>query len=250
MIEVVLVDDEKDSTETLDILLKKNFPDIKVVGKFNEPLIAVEFLRKNHFDLLFLDIEMPAMNGFDLLKEIQKDDFEVVFVTAYDHFALRAFKYSAFDYLLKPVETEDLIGCVAKYEEKKQQLKARLEHLQKMVKQNGIAIDKIAVPTSQGLEFIEIKDIIRCESDGNYTRIFFINQPFMLVSRTLKDFDELLEELNFLRVHQSHLINLKYLKKYIKSEGGYVEMQDGTQITVSRNRKDELLNKLNFLTFH
>lgn len=245
-----MVDDEKDSTETLDILLKNNFPDIKVIGKFNEPLSAIEFLQKNHFDLIFLDIEMPNMNGFDLLQELQKDDFEVVFITAYDQFAIKAFKYSAFDYLLKPVETEDLNACLAKYKEKTLQLKTRLEHLQKMVKQTGAGIDKIAVPTSQGLEFIEIKDIIRCESDGNYTRIFFINAPSMLVSRTLKDFDELLESLNFVRVHQSHLINLKYLKKYIKSEGGYIEMQDGTQITVSRNRKDELLNKLNFLTFN
>ncbi len=250
MIDAVLVDDEKDSTETLDILLKANFPDIQVVGKFNQPLVALEFLQKNHFDLLFLDIEMPNMNGFDLLREIPKDDFEVVFVTAYDQFAVKAFKYSAFDYLLKPVEVEDLLACIAKYQDEKLQLKARLEHLQKMVKQTGAMIDKIAVPTSHGFEFIEIKDIIRCESDGNYTRIFFTNQPPMLVSRTLKDFDEILEDLNFVRVHQSHLINLKYLRKYVRSEGGYLEMHDGTQITVSRSRKDELINKLNFLTFN
>lgn len=250
MIEVVLIDDEKDSTETLDILLKVNFPGIQVIAKFNEPQSALEFLQKNQFDLLFLDIEMPTMNGFDLLKEVQKDDFEVVFVTAYDQFALKAFKYSAFDYLLKPVDLEDLTTCIAKYEEKKMQLKARLEHLQKMVRQTDSGIDKIAVPTSQGFEFIEIKDIIRCESDGNYTRIFFVNQPPMLVSRTLKDFDELLEDMNFVRVHQSHLISLKYLRKYVKSEGGYIEMHDGTQITVSRSRKDELMNKLKFRTFN
>ncbi|RYU95026.1 LytR/AlgR family response regulator transcription factor [Emticicia agri] len=249
MIDAVLVDDEKDSTETLDILLKNNFPDIRVVGKFNDSLSAIEFLQKNHFDLLFLDIEMPGMNGFDLLQEIQKDDFEVVFVTAYDQFALKAFRYSAFDYLLKPVEIEDLASCIAKYQEEKLQLKSRLEYLQRMIKHTGTSIEKIAVPTSQGFEFIEIKDIIRCESDGNYTRIFLSNQPVILVSRTLKDFEELLEEMNFVRVHQSHLINLKYLRKYIKSEGGYIEMQDGTQITVSRSRKDELINKLNFLTF-
>lgn len=249
MIDVVLVDDEKDSTETLDILLKANFPDIRVIGKFNDPLCALDFLQKNHFDLLFLDIEMPSMNGFDLVREIQKDDFEVVFITAYGQFAIKAFRYSAFDYLLKPVEVEDLVACLTKYAEKKVQVKARLEYLQKMVKQTGIAIEKIAVPTSQGFEFIEIKDIIRCESDGNYTRLFFTTQPSMLVSRTLKDFDDLLEEMNFIRVHQSHLINLKYIKKYVRSEGGYIEMQDGTQITVSRSRKDELMNKLNFLTF-
>lgn len=249
MIETVLVDDEKDSTETLDILLKANFPDIRVIAKFNDPLLALEFLQKNHFDLLFLDIEMPSINGFDLVREIQKDDFEVVFVTAYDQFAVKAFRYSAFDYLLKPVEVEDLAACLAKYTEKKVQIKARLEYLQKMVKQSGIAIEKIAVPTSQGFEFIEIKDIIRCESDGNYTRLFLTNQPSMLVSRTLKDFDDLLEEMNFVRVHQSHLINLKYIKRYVRSEGGYIEMLDGTQITVSRSRKDELMNRLNFLTF-
>ncbi|GAB3505847.1 LytR/AlgR family response regulator transcription factor [Emticicia fontis] len=249
MIEVVLVDDEKDSTETLDILLKTNFPEIRVIRKFNEPTSAIEFLQKNHFDLLFLDIEMPTMNGFDLLQEIEKDDFEVVFVTAYDHFAVKAFKYSAFDYLLKPVESEDLKACIAKYQEKKYQIKSRLEHLQKMVRQTGVAIEKIAVPTYQGFEFIEIKDVIRCESDGNYTRIFFNDHSSMIVSRTLKDFDELLEDMNFLRVHQSHLVNLKYLKKYVRSDGGYIEMQDGTQITVARSRKDEIMNKLNFLIF-
>ena len=247
----ILVDDELHCTESLNILLHSYCPGVEVVAKFNRPEEALPRLSQGDFDVLFLDIEMPVYNGFELLNRIPHKNFDVVFTTAYDQFAVKAFKYSAFDYLLKPIDPEELQGCIRKLSEKKRQddLEEQLSFLRSMLVREQQVPQKIALPTTQGVEYVEIVDIIRCESDSNYTRIYQGGTNPTLICRTLKEVEELLEGANFARIHHSHLINLDHLRKYLRSDGGYVVMSDGSEITVSRSRKDVLNTLLKVRSF-
>jgi len=247
----ILVDDELHCTESLDILLRSYCPGVQVLAKFNRSEAALPRLSEGDFDVVFLDIEMPVYNGFELLNRLSNKNFDVVFTTAYDQFAVKAFKYSAFDYLLKPIDAEELQECVGKLSEKKRQndLEGQLGFLRSMLVREQQVPQKIALPTTQGIEYVEIAEIIRCESDSNYTRIFQAGTPPTLICRTLKEVEELLEGANFARVHHSHLINLDHLRKYLRSDGGYVVMSDGSEITVSRSRKDVLNTMLKVRSF-
>ncbi|GAB2782085.1 LytTR family DNA-binding domain-containing protein [Rhabdobacter roseus] len=251
MMKAILVDDEKHCTESLDILLKAYCPAVEVVGKYNRAEEALEAIGRNSFDVLFLDIEMPVYNGFELLNRVAKQNFDVVFTTAYDQFAVKAFKYSAFDYLLKPIDADELVKCVEKLSEKKSQsdVQSQLSFLRSILDRDRFQPQKIALPTTVGVEYVEIADIVRCESDSNYTRIFLNNQNPILICRTLKEVEELLENSNFARIHHSHLISLDHLRKYVRSDGGYVIMSDGSELTVSRSRKDVLNNLLKVRSF-
>lgn len=247
----ILVDDEVHCTESLDILLRSYCPGVEVIGKFNRPEEALEVLNETELDVLFLDIEMPVYNGFDLLNRIKSKAFDVVFTTAYDQFAVKAFRYSAFDYLLKPIDADELRECVSKLSEKKRQnnLDNQLTMLRNMLSWGQQTSQKMALPTTQGLEYVDISKIVRCESDSNYTRIYQNDTAPTLICRTLKEVEELLEGANFARIHHSHLINLDHLRRYVRSDGGYVVMSDGSEITVSRSRKDVLNNMMKVLAF-
>lgn len=246
MIRTVIIDDEPHATKSLEILLSEDCPQVQVIASFNHPAEALIFLRSNQIDLVFLDIDMPFMNGFELLNRLAPISFDIIFVTAYDQYAIKAFKFSAFDYLLKPVDEVELINSVRKFENKskKNTQNGNLEHLLEVFKSGQTSVKRIALPTLEGFEFIEVEKIIRCESDSNYTKIFLQNLPMMLVSRTLKEIEETLSDLPFIRVHNSHIIAKNHVKKYVKADGGYILMVDNAEIPISRARKEDVINEL------
>ncbi len=237
----VIVDDEKHCSATLKYEIERNIPELEVAAVFQNPLEALEAIPTMELDLLFLDIEMPHLNGFELLQKLGKIEFGVIFTTAYDEFALRAFKHSAVDYLLKPVSSDDLKQAVEKYKEagmgsvSEMQLQILFNRLE------GKVFSKIALPSSEGLDFVGPESIMHCESQSNYTKVFFKERKRILVSRTLKEIEEMLDGNGFFRVHHSHIVNLNYISKYVKGSGGYLVMDDGTQIPVSRSRKESLM---------
>jgi two-component system LytT family response regulator len=243
MINSIILDDEQHCLETLKWQLEKYAPNVKVLQIFNSPTEALEYVNNNPINLIFLDIEMPVLNGFEFLNKINNIQFDVIFTTAYDEFAVKAFKASAIDYLLKPIDKQDLINAIAKVENKRALniSGTQLEILNDSYKSNLSIKDKIALPTQEGLHFIKIKDIVCCISDSNYTYIHLTNQSSILVSRTLKEIESILSEQGFLRIHNSNLINLEQIKKYVRGDGGYIVMEDGRELSVSRSRKDTLL---------
>lgn len=245
MIQAVLIDDEHLAVETLALQLQKYCPTVQIIAKLTDSVEAFSFLKSHLVDLVFLDIEMPYLNGFDLLNKLSPIPFDVIFTTAYDQFAIRAFKYSAFDYLLKPIDEHELSATVAKYVRLKDRtiVNRQLDQLLHY-KAHPELIDKIALPTFEGLEFVEIKHIIRCKAASNYTELYFTDAPMMLVCRTLKEIEELLGHVVFLRVHHSHLVNKNHVRKFIKTDGGMIRLSDGSEVPISRGRKEEIIGQI------
>lgn len=236
----ILVDDEKNALEMLEWTLKQNCPDVEVIAMCESPIEAVEKIRSLKPDLIFLDIEMPQLNGFDLLDRLGKHDSDVIFTTAYNQFAIKAFKTCAIDYLLKPIEPDELKGAVQKAAAKKSKVSAeQLDLLMNYIKPEKPKPKRIALTASDHLIFVETEKIIYCESDSNYTIFFLTNGEKIIVSKTLKDVEEILEGGEFFRVHASYLINLKHVSKFTRGDGGYVVMSNNQHITVSRKKKDE-----------
>lgn len=245
MIKAIIVDDEKHSCEALQLLLKDCCTDVEVIAVAHSGNEALQIIQKLKPQLVFLDIEMPNMNGFQLLEQLPKIDFELIFTTSYDRYAIKAFKFSALDYLLKPVDREELETAVEKVQKKilgttSQQLEILLQKIQ----QPSASIQRIALPTMQGLEVVPINSIISCSANNNYTEFLLSDKKKILVSRTLKEIEEMLEDHAFLRVHNSYIVNLNEIVRYIKGEGGYLIMTDGSNIDVSRSRKELLMQKL------
>jgi len=245
MIKALIVDDEKNSCEALQLLLEKSCPEVQVVGIANSGAEALQKIPGLRPQLVFLDIEMPNMNGFQLLEQLQKIDFELIFTTSYDQYAIKAFKFSAIDYLLKPVDREELEKAVEKVSKKlTNNINQQLGILLQKINQPSVPVQKIALPTMQGLELVSIDSIISCSANSNYTEFFLGDKKRILVSRTLKETEELLEDYSFLRVHHSHIVNLNAITRYVKGEGGYLIMNDGSTVDVSRSRKDILMQRL------
>ncbi|MEM7187748.1 MAG: LytTR family DNA-binding domain-containing protein [Bacteroidota bacterium] len=242
-IRTIIVDDEDHCLETLQWQLEKYVPEVAVLASFNTPKKALDFVSQNEVDLVFLDIEMPGMNGFEFLKAVGTVNFEVIFETAYDEFAIKAFDASAIGYLLKPINKDLLVAAVGKVKEKRTKalLPQQMEILYDALSTQRPLRDRIAVPTQEGLYFVKIMEIMYCISDSNYTHIHLENGQTILVSRTLKEIEGLLAGAHFLRIHHSHLINLQKIEKYIRGDGGYVVMDDKKSLSVSRSRKDALL---------
>ncbi len=243
MIKAIIIDDENHCIQTLQEKIKIYCPAIEVQANFNKPQKAIEYLEANTPDVVFLDIEMPIINGFSLLEKLKEINFKIVFTTAYDQFGIKAIKFSAFDYLLKPVDKEELIAMAEKLQLKHknfsidEQLKVLLQQLQN----TNLELLKISVPTFDGIFFPFVKDIVRVESSNNYSTLFFTNGKKLIVSKTLKEFEDLLVNYNFFRVHNSHLINIKMISKYNKADGGSIELDNGDTIEISRRRKDDFL---------
>jgi len=246
MIRTVLIDDETDSIRILQRLLENYCPQVSIVGTAGGVETALPLIRETRPDLVLLDIEMAQGNAFDLLNQLQPIDFKVIFVTAFDNYAVRAFKYSAVDYLLKPVDIDDLRGAISRVEKKPdehtivQQMKMLLENVGAL----HLPQQKMAIPTITGLIFITVQDIIRFEAKGNYTSIYLSKGEPILATRTIKDYEDILPETIFCRIHNSHIINLSRIKKYQKGRGGSVEMEDGSIIEVASRRRDEFLRRL------
>jgi len=248
MIRAIAIDDEKDALEILEHIIKRNCPEVELVALCNSPIEGLEKIKELKPDLLFLDIEMPQLNGFDLLDRLGKYDFDVVFTTAYNQFAMRALKVCAIDYLLKPIDIDELKIAVQKSDGKKSRVSnQQLEMLMSYFKPERPKNRRIALTVSDHLIFVETTDIIYCESDSNYTIFFLTNGEKVMISKTLKDVEEILEGSDFFRVHASYLINMKHVNKFTRGDGGYIVMSNNQHITVSRKKKDvffEMFSKL------
>jgi two-component system LytT family response regulator len=245
MVTALIVDDEPLCCEVLATLLEKHCPEVKVIASCFSAEEALFIIGQLQPELVFLDVSMPHMNGFEMLEQLPKVNFALVFTTSYDQYALRAFKFSAIDYLLKPIDRDELKNAVQKVIARPQQpLTQQLQLLLQKVAQPAVNLNKIALPTMEGLQMITVDDIISCKSDGNYTTLQLKDKQKFVVSRMLKEIEEMLEDYSFVRVHHSSLVNLKEVMKYVKGEGGYLVMSDGSTIDVSRSKKESLLKKL------
>jgi two-component system LytT family response regulator len=244
----VIVDDEANSVDVLKSLLSTYCPNVKVIGQADHAAAGRKLIGELSPDLVFLDIEMPFGTGFDMLDAIEHKNMSVIFVTAYDHYALKAIKYYAMDYLLKPVDIDDLKQAVKKASEKKerQDFTSLPINLLKNYLEKGLDNSKIALPMADGIQFVNRHEIVRCEACGNYTKIYLQENRTYLVARTLGEYEDLLSPYNFLRIHHAHLINLDHIEKYVRGEGGYVIMSDGAVVDISRRKKQDFLNRFDF----
>lgn len=245
MIRAIIIDDEPNCCKTLSALLDRFCPEVQVAAICLDGLDGLEKIEQNKPSLVFLDVEMPKMNGFEMLERLSTINFHLIFTTSYDQYALKAFRFSAIDYLLKPIDRDELQRSVQKVVRQMQiPIPYQLEILMEKIKQPTKPTARIAMSTMEGLQMISVDNIIRCESDDNYTILFLKDKKKIVVSSTLKDIEELLEEYSFSRVHRSHLVNLNEIEKYLRGEGGYLIMSDGSSIDVSRTKKESLLKKL------
>ncbi|MEI6865852.1 LytTR family DNA-binding domain-containing protein [Flavicella sp.] len=245
MITCILIDDEAHNLENLRRLLLKNCPNVEVVALANSAEEGIELIKEHKPDLVFLDIEMPNKNGFQMLESIPKITFQVIFVTAYDQYVLKAMRSCALDYLMKPVSILELKQAVLKVSQvvSKNEGNKKLKVLFENLKDVNLP-QKIILSTAEELFFVPIKDIIRCKGESNYTQFFLTDGSKILVSKTLKEWDNLLCPHQFIRTHQSHLINSLHVSSYVKKDGGYIVMKDGSMVSVSRLKKEEILKNL------
>jgi len=245
MIKAVIVDDELHCCQTLVTLLTRYCPMVEVVGIYHSGANALPAIKAIPPQILFLDIEMPQMNGFELLQQLPEINFELIFTTSYDQYAIKAIRFSALDYLLKPIDREELQKAVQKVVQRlAHPLSQQIEILLKKLHHPAATMSKIALPTMEGLQMVPLDSIISCASDGNYTIFFLKNNKKIIASRILKEIEEMLEDHTFTRVHNSYIVNINEIEKYIKGEGGYLIMSDGSSVDVSRSRKETLLKKL------
>lgn len=255
MITAVLIDDDTNLREGMKGLLALYAPDIKIIGEADSVASGVETLTKLDPQVVFLDIQMNDGTGFDLLEKLSeingKVTSHIVFITAYEHYAIKAFRFSALDFLLKPVSPDDLEKVIDKIKTvlEKDNDYSHIDLLLENIRKKADNFKRIALSNSDGIHLLDISDIIRCESDDNYTHFFIKNRKPILISKTLKEYEELLTEHDFVRIHQSHLINLAYVKSYVKKDNGFVIMSDDSQLPISQRKREQLqeilLKKLN-----
>jgi two-component system, LytTR family, response regulator len=243
MIKAIIIDDEVHCLETLSQLLKESCPQVQLLEQCRSAKKGLEAIEKLKPDLVFLDIEMPAMNGFEMLEQFTEIPFAIIFTTSYDQYAIKAIRFSALDYLLKPIDPNELISAVKKVQEQRHlPVAEQFQMLLKQVQGKEHHFNKIAVPTSEGFELIPADQVMHCEANDNYTHLFLKNKTKIIACRTLKEMEEQLQDFNFfVRVHHSYIVNLNEVMKYVRGEGGYLIMSDGSTVNVSRSRKDSLM---------
>lgn len=245
MIKAIIIDDETYACQALSTLLKNHCPDVEIAAVCQDPREALKIVESINPELIFLDIEMPHMNGFSFLEKCKSTSFDVIFTTSYDQYAIKAIKISALDYLLKPVDANELKAAVQKFRERRAPVsRQQFEILLSRLQQPAPASMRIALPTMEGLQIISVENILYCSSSSNYTILTLKENQKLTVSKTLKEIEEMLEDSRFLRVHHSHLVNLDEIEKYFRGEGGSVLMSDGSSVDVSRSRKELLLKRL------
>ena len=243
-IKSIIVDDEKHGRENLAGILAQHCTNVKVMGKANSVESAIELIQLEKPDLVFLDIEMPKANGFELLEHFKEINFEVIFVTAYGSYAIKAIRFSAADYILKPINYHELKTAVNKVAQRiyRKQENERIKELNRNIHQPENP--RIGLPTGDRIEFVGVKSIINCRGEGNYTHIYMEGDKHLLVAKTLVEFEELLDEFLFVRTHKSHLVNLKHVTAWLKNDGGMLQLSNGEKIAVSRRRKELVLEML------
>jgi two-component system LytT family response regulator len=248
MIKAVIIDDEQHSIDTLKWKLENYCPDVTLQAAFDNPAEGIKYLKQSPPDLLFLDIEMPLLNGFDVLEELGRDiSFDIIFTTAYDNFGIQAVKFSALDYLLKPVQNKELKDAIDKHMKKTQhrvpqgQIDILLSNIDAEKKGK---LGKIALASKESIEFVDAQEIICCEANSNYTNIYMDEGRKRVISRTLKEFEEMLSPYQFFRPHNSYLINLRRVREFVRGDGGFLVMENKMKIPVSKSRREELLDLL------
>jgi len=249
ILRAVIVEDEKRSRETLAGMLERFCPGVVIVGVADGVQTGREEIEKNKPDIVFLDIQMQDGSGFKLIETIDNKDFDIIFTTAFDQYALRAIKYEPVDYLLKPIIPDELIAAVERAVQRRMKLKASLEmQLQdEILKSTDKTSNKIKLTTSDKVHVVKVDDIIRCASDNYYTIFYFVDSSSLMISKTLKETEEMLSKFDFIRPHKSHLINPKHIKSFLKIEGGIILMNDNSKIPVSRRKKDKIMEIFNSL---
>lgn len=244
MFSAIIIDDEPDALEMLEWQLKNYCPQITIKCLCSSADEGIAAIKLHAPQLVFLDIEMPHKNGFEVIRSFPQPNFDIVFVTAYNQFAVQAFKVAALDYLMKPIDADDLVRTIQRFENKRQQtdISQQLKTLfQQYLAPQATTHTRVLLPTMESIELAEPQHIMRCESNGNYTNVFFEGGRKMLLSKTLKDMEEKLLQHGFVRIHHSYLVNMEHVTKYIRADGGMVEMSDGTVLAISRQRKEEFL---------
>lgn len=249
MVKVIVVDDELKSLKTLVMMLKEYCPMVEVVAEAKSALEGIREINIHKPDIVFLDIEMPNGSGFEMLDSLPERNFDVVFVTAYNHYTLKAIKVNASDYIVKPVDVQELVQCVKNILQRREiniQATPDIDKLLRSIRGNNPV--RLGVPTNDGTEFINIKDIIRIEAERSYCIIYMVSKRKLMVSRCLSDIEASLDKGLFFRVHKSHLVNLEHIKKHIRFDGGYIIMDDDSKVELSRRKRDEFMIAMNMLT--
>jgi two-component system, LytTR family, response regulator len=245
MLNCIIVDDEHKSRESLRALIERFCEGVNVSETCQNSTEAIDAIQRHRPDLVFLDVQLQKETGFDIIEKLERVDFEIVFTTAYSEYAIKAFKFSAIDYLLKPIDISDLRMAVEKVRKKMVgNMSARMEQLTQTLKRNSPKNMKLAIPSSDGLVFVKVDTIIYCEASGNYTNIYMEDNKKHIVSRTLKEYEDLLDDQDFFRIHNSYLINLNSVKRYIRGEGGQVVMTNDKTLDVAKLKKKDFLARV------
>jgi len=243
----IIIDDEPNNIENLRSIINTYSPEVEIIATALNAADGINVIRTHQPDLIFLDIQMPGASGFDVLKAFTPVNFEVIFITAYDQYGIQAIKFSALDYLLKPIDITEFKLAIYKATEKISACKQNhsIENLLAYIKSGQREIPKIALPTLNETMYVKVTDIIRCEAENNYTTFYLQNGERILVCKTLKEFADLLQPHQFIRTHQSHLVNLHFVKSYLKEDGGTLLLNDQTKIPISRQKRDKVKQELN-----
>ncbi len=246
-IKAIIVDDEANNIENLQIIINEYCPEVEVVATAQSADTGLTIIQRHHPDLLFLDIQMPQRSGFDLLAAIPEIDFEIIFITAYDKYGIRAIKFSALDYLLKPINIDEFKAAIVKAKKKIEGKKHNLsvDNLLQYLKGGNTSVPKIALPTLKEIMYVKVTDIVRCEASNSYTLFFLQNNEQVLVCKTLKEFVELLKPHNFVRSHQSHLVNTNFVKSYLSEDRGTLLLTTGQKVPISRQNREMTKSALN-----
>lgn len=245
MLKVLLIDDEERATDALRLMIEKTVPDIKQIMVCNDSRKAADMIAAYQPALVFLDIQMPYMNGFELMEKIPNKNFKIIFTTAYNEYAVQAIRFSAFDYLLKPIDVEELQNCVQRFLDSNEDYQQQYDLLKNIIHNIQAPTSdefRLALPTKEGVHFLRPAEIIRCESVGNYTKFFMENGKSYLISKTLGEYDVLLSPYHFIRTHKSHLVNKKFIS-FIDHDG-FAILKDNSRVEVSRRRKEEVMQSL------
>mgnify|MGYP000049860165 CR=1 FL=1 len=245
-IKAIIIDDIKNARDNIKLDLESYCPNVSIIGEADGVVSGAKLIKETKPDVVFLDIQMQDGTGFDLLEIIGNQDLKVIFTTASDEHAIRAFRMSAIDYLLKPIDPDELVEAVKKIEKSNSLSKDNFDILHQGI-QNHQTITRLALNTLEKIHIIEIADIVRCESSVNYTTFYLADKTRLMVTKTLKEYDELLTPLGFIRVHQTHLVNAKLVKEFVKTDGGYLLMKDGSTAPVSTRKKQAVVEALSLI---
>lgn len=247
MMKAILIDDEPANLNNLQSLLNKHCPQVQILAMESDVSAAALTINKHQPDLLFLDIQMGKQSGFDLLNLLSDKAFEIIFVTAYDHYGIQAVKFAALDYMLKPVDIDELVAAVDKAQQKikERNHNKQLDFLLSLIKRGEQSPPKIALPQLQEIRYVQVSDILRCEADNTYTYFYLISGERIMVSRPLKEYSDMLQPHGFIRSHQSHLVNPAFIKSWLKEDGGTLLLADGFKVPVSKPNRERVKNLLN-----